>query len=380
MESTVASPLVERIFQRAEAMAVQTRLAQLAGLAPDRLEALRAGASLPSTEYERICRALAVDPYAFYAGEEGRFNRALVRFRSAMDADLDRPADLRMLALAAEAGRVLGQLWSRLGRPAPLEALRAFKAVNPSEGWREGYALGERARTLLDWPTGPVVDLDDRLGQLGVQVATLALGAPNLHAACVWEPGALPIILLNGTAPDMGHPGARRSALAHELAHLLHDAGEGDLVTRVSRRDERGSYGEAAEVRARAFAPAFLAPPTQVRAWNQTLRSAMSPRERIRRLAETWGLSFEGAAWHAKNVGLVPVQDAESLALSPRKPLVDLAAFAPRPATTPPAMLHPALPEDAAPLWGGLATQVIVTAMEEGLISVGRARELLTWA
>lgn len=376
----MATPLVERIFQRADSLDLSTRLPLLTGLAPERITDLRGGSPLSSTEYERLCRALAVDPHAFYAGEEARSNRALVRFRSAMDEDLSRPTDLRMLALAAETGRVLGQLWSRLERPMPLENLRAFKAVDAGEGWREGYTLGEEARARLDWPTGPVADLEDRLGHVGVHVVAITLGSPNIDAACVWEPGALPMILLNQAAPSLAHPGARRSALAHELAHLLHDAGEGDLVTRISRSDARGSYSEATEVRARAFAPAFLAPPAQVKAWNQTLRPSLNHRERIRRLAETWGLSYEGAAWHAKNVGIVPVHDAESQARSPRKPVVDLAAFEPGPTTTPPVMLHPELPEYAAPLWDGLATRIVVAAMEEGLISLGRARELLTWA
>ena len=76
--------LVERIFQRVQNMSLEDRLSSLSGLAGERLEAIRAGASFSSTEYESLCRALAVDPHAFYAGEEGQYNRSLVRFRAAL--------------------------------------------------------------------------------------------------------------------------------------------------------------------------------------------------------------------------------------------------------------------------------------------------------
>ncbi|MCP4691957.1 MAG: hypothetical protein GY859_28185 [Desulfobacterales bacterium] len=99
----------------------------------------------------------------------------------------------------------------------------------------------------------------------------------------------------------------------------------------------------------------------------------------IKILAETWGFSFEGAAWHAKNSGLIKPAEADRLAGMTRKPLISLEDFEFREDFHPPAMFHPELPEKAAPPWKGWASTVVLEALEKDHISVGRARELLTW-
>ena len=95
--------------------------------------------------------------------------------------------------------------------------------------------------------------------------------------------------------------------------------------------------------------------------------------------ASPWGFSFEGAVWHAKNCGLVEPELAEKLAGMPRRPLIPLEEFEPLEDFYPPAMVHPDLPERAAPLWQGWASVLVLEALEDGHISIGRACELLTW-
>src|SRR5208337_1305216 len=92
------------------------------------------------------------------------------------------------------------------------------------------------------------------------------------------------------------YPLSRRAILAHEMCHLLYDGGERDL-TIVSR--EEGLDASGTERRANGFAPNFLAPKDWVRSNGKNAKAIVTE------LAEQWGLSLEGAAWHAKNLGLI---------------------------------------------------------------------------
>ncbi len=210
------------------------------------------------------------------------------------------------------------------------------------------------------------------------------MSSRNIDAASIWEPNAAPIVIVNSKSHVLNHPGAFHASLAHEVCHLLHDAGERDLdlTANVSWGTEgTGNYHDDLEVRARAFAPAFLAPRDYLRDWHDTLAARLknNTTRMIKVLAETWGFSFEGAAWHAKNCGLIKPAEADRLAGMTRKPLISLEDFEFREDFYPPAMLHPDLPEKAAPLGKGQASIMVMEALEKDHISVGRARELLTW-
>jgi len=378
------SNLTERIFARAEALDLRGALPRLAGLSAERVEAIGRGDAYTADEYEQLCRALAVDASAMYRAEETRPNRLPARFRAAMVIDRPRGADLRLLALAAEQGRILAHLMASLGRHVELSKHRRLRAPQGDwNTWREGYDFGETARASLHPLQGPLQDVESVLRETGVHVARVTFSTAAIDAACVWQADAVPIILLNKASGRCDHPGAVRATLAHELCHLLHDAGEQDLTTQVSWGTQgMGNYSDTLEVRARAFAPAFLAPRNEVRAWfsEQPSRIKSDPRLTIRALASHWGLSFEGAAWHAKSCEIVEAVVAESLASRSTGEWVDLSAFTVTPSWVPPAMMHPDLPEQAADLWEGHATEIVLAALDEGHITVGRARELLTWS
>jgi Zn-dependent peptidase ImmA (M78 family) len=378
------SNLTERIFARAEALDLRDALPRLAGLSAERVEAIGTGDAYTADEYEQLCRALAVDASIMYRAEETRPNRLPARFRAAMVVSRPRGVDLRILALAVEQGRILAHLLASLGRQVELSKHRQLRAPQGVwNTWREGYDLGEKARASLHPQPGPIRDVESVLRELGVHVARVAFSTPEIDAASIWQPDAVPIILLNKASGRYDHPGAVRATLAHELCHLLHDAGEQNLTTQVSWGTEgTGNYSDTLEIRARAFAPAFLAPRGEVRAWftEQRSRIRSDPRATVRAIGRHWGLSFEGAAWHAKNCEVVEAAVAESLASTSAGEWVDLDDFAAMPAWVPPAMMHPDLPEQAAELWNGNATEIVLAALDEGHITVGRARELLTWS
>ncbi len=375
--------LTSRIFKRAVVLGLGDELARRAGLRRERVEAIRRGDSYTADEYEQLCRALAVDPSAMYRAEETRPARSPARFRAAMGVRRPPGADLRLLALAVEQGRVLGHLMALLDRPVELSGHRQVRAPRgKGPPWREGYDLGEAARARLHPEQGPLWDVEGLLRGLGVHVARVPFSTPEIDAASVWQPEAVPVILLNKRSRRYGNPGAVRATLAHELCHLLHDAGEHDLTTQVSWGGRRaGSFQDAVEVRARAFAPAFLAPRGEVKAWfgGQPRALNSDDRAKVESLARYWGLSFEGAVWHAKNCGVIEADVAEALAATPGPRRVDLEGFTVEAPSMRPADVHPDLPERAADPWDGAAAEIILAALGEGHITAGRARELLTW-
>lgn len=377
--------LTTRIFDRARRMALLDALPSLSGLSSERVDAIRGGAGYTASEYERLCRALAVDPVILYRGDENDPRRSPARFRAAISLDAPSGHDLRTLALAGEIGAILAGLSARLGRGIPLAAQRAVKAIDAHDEGRQGYELGQAARAVLAAEPAPIKSVLGLLRRWGVHVAWVPFSSGDIDAASIWAPDAVPVILVNSRSARAGHPGALRATLAHELCHLLHDAGEQDLTTMVSwGAGERGNYAESVEIRARAFAPAFIAPPPAVTAWAGAARFA-DDHSLVQALATTWGLSFEGAAWHATNCHLIERTVAEQLAhLRPKPPIVyphDESGSEPRPHLKQSELSElPELIGPVSPLWAGFALELVHAALDEGHISPGRARELLTWS
>lgn len=261
---------------------------------------------------------LVFDPYAFVRGEPlNASTRSPARFRRPDGASSAlAPRDVYLLARAAELAQLGGWLLRLLGKEMLLARHREVIPIQRDrDAWEQGYELGARARESLapgQPGTEPLEDLQRCLEALGVHVADVALES-EVTAAALYEPGALPVILLNRRSPWVRSRLARRAALAHELCHLLHDGGERDLVTVTTR-----AAPDAFEQRANGFAPAFLAPPSEV---SRELGKALVPdstddarRRALLQLAQRWGLSPVGAVWHAKNCGRLSAADAERLA------------------------------------------------------------------
>jgi Zn-dependent peptidase ImmA (M78 family) len=378
-------PLVARLLDRQRAMgATLDELVSWSGLDRGRISELEAGREPSIDEFEGLSRGLAVDSASVYAGEDSDPRRTVARFRAAAGGQTAVTAkDLRALALAAEEGRVLAYLLRLLGRDVSLEPHREVLALGNAEPWAEGYSLGEGARQRLLGTSDPLLDLERSMNELGIHVGRVSFSNRDIDAASIWEPGAAPVILLNRGSRRVDYCLSRRAILSHELCHLLHDAkDDGRMTTRLSWATQADDgYGSAIEARARGFAPAFLAPRPAVRSWYDRLPGSVRREGEgvVGALANYWGLSFEGAAWHAKNCGLIAGDAAEQLVR--RSPSWQGVGdrFEMSLPWAPPQMIDPRLPSSAAEIWEGWATELVLEAFSEGVISVGRARELLTW-
>ncbi len=372
------SSIQQRIRERREAFKASiSEMARIAEMPEARWADIELGGTVSVTDLGSICKALAVDFGAFLRGEEKDPRRSAARFRQASPMSVSSLLELRTLSLAAELGRIGGILCELLGRPVPWEGLRQNLRIEGSlEPWRHGYRLGAQARRLLKVSSGPIYNLQRDLESAGVHVSRVRFSGPEIDAASLREPGALPILLLNKESPRVDNSLSRRAAMSHELCHLLFDAGEGHIETRISRNEGDPIEDDPTEQRARAFAPAFLAPPQEVRAYFRTGggSSVKAAEDRVLALARRWGLSWLGAVWHAKNCDLIPTDTAGALAAT-APPRTDWRLEFERETT------KSRLPEDfpASELSSGLLANLVIEAWQEGVITEGRAREILEW-
>jgi len=376
-------PLGHRLKRRRKELGASLdQLAQWSGIDAVRLGEIEDGQPMRSWEFEAVSRGLAVDPGALARGGDQSPRRSVARFRSA-DWVEPLPGDLRLLSLAAELGRIGGFLASQSSHQAsPLTDLRAPMPISGrEEPWRQGYRLGENARWALHPKPGPIEELEALLIDRRVHVARVSFSSSRLDAASLWEADALPIILLNRRSRRTSSTLSRRSLLAHELCHLLHDSGDRDLTTQLTWGENAGNFNRETEQRARAFAPAFLAPRDEVRQWFRSGhgRRLRSPGAKVEELARRWGFSLRGAIWHAKNCQVISAKTAATL---DRKTTTEDHEWSgdferTRRDAVEEARLEP--PETAAPIADGLLADLVAQAVAAGSISEGRGREIVSW-
>lgn len=324
---------------------------------------------MSASELIALADALGVSPATLLGTERADPRRSAARFRAPYGFEAVSVADARTLSRAAEAGRIHAFLWESLGRAtSAVTAARKVRAVTarPTPG-QQGYALGEEARLGLAPKKAPIASLQTWLEDAGVLVLELTLEASDVEAASLAEAGASPVIVLNRAVDRVDYAPARRAILAHELCHLLHDAnGDRDLLTLVSRSGDVSDV----EQRANGFAPSFLAPGP----WVGTPRGSLT--HVVASVARRWGLSFEGAAWHAKNLGLITDADARALRDAPRKPMVEAGHEAAIVRTPPEQFGIEAKPS----VFGQsqLGELAVLAACDE-IISRGRAAEIISF-
>lgn len=348
----------------------EEEVAELAGLPASTVRSVERRTHRPSAfELARLADALAMDPASLWRGEYGADDprRGSARFLAGPTLGGITAKDHRLLARAAEVGRIGAELWRLLGKAE--STLIGRRTVSPlssrEEAWEQGYALAQADRQAIADTGRPLDSVQALLEAQGVHVALVDFDVDDVIAASLSEPGALPVILLNRRHSRVQRDLARRSVLAHEICHILHDATEQNVVSMVSRRTQEG---EPWEQRANGYAPSFLAPAAWVRV------DSTGPRRIVQQLATQWLLSWEGGCWHAKNLKLITPQHTKRLmGEGPRDwraPEVNETMV-----RTPMEMVG--LECAATPLVSGLVSELVAQAFADGEISRGRAEEVL---
>ena len=370
----------ERLKQAREDLGASIEeLASWSGLAAEEIAAIEGGGPMSSPAFEALCRGLAISPHDVLSGPDTDPHRSVAWFRTQLATGEAEPAkvaaaDLRLLKTAGAVGAVLGFLCNLLGeKPRILGMRRLVPLDDREEPYRQGYLLGAAARHSLDPSPLPIPAFQTYLEGLGVHIVIVPFANSAIEGASLWQQDGLPLILLNESSKRVQYSLSRRAILAHELCHLLHDGGEAEALARLTFRSKPGSHGDRVEQRARGFAPAFLAPPNQVRRWwrKDRFASHKTPQERVLALAREWGLSYEGAVFHATNCHLIKSTLASELTANP-----------PRGESRFAARFEANLPEEmpeVSPFFRGLARRLVDRAAMAYLISEGRKRELFAW-
>lgn len=390
--------LAEHLRVRAQAMSLVNDLPELTGLDAATCKALLDGSrQLTAATYQRLCNALVLDAGAFQQGVDDP-GMVPVRFRNSGHGTTLSGRDLRTLAMAARVGTILGQVNAEIERPVTRWRKPRAVASRPAP-WRQGYDLAERVRARWVGGNEPIADLQSWMQAQGIHVAWVSFDNSSIRAATVAQAKSVPVVLMNSSHQGLQHVGVVRSTLAHDLAHLIADAGDTGYTTQVSLDDKAqgDTPWDRIEKRANGFSPAFIAPPDALRAAFPQMEPGRVSMEMIVAIARRWGLSFHGAVWHTKNVFQLSETSLRELQTSPR-PAVDLSAFerssagslraahsGPTVTQNQAALLTPSSSEqnddDAytiAPVWRGLASDMLVEAEREGEMSSTRVRELLS--
>lgn len=169
--------------------------------------------------------------------------------------------------------------------------------------WQHGYELANKARQLLGIDrNAPIESLRQLCDTLGIPLLQTSL-SKNIAGATIDVDGHRGIIVNTEGANE--NVWVRRSTIAHELGHLFWDPQEKLSEVRVDDYDDidnthnEHERRDPVEIRANAFAIAFLAPPQAVKI---EFKKYNNNRDGLRAVMERFGISFTSAKHHINNV------------------------------------------------------------------------------
>ncbi len=263
----------------------------------------------PIRTIERIAQVLALDERVIsFRPEAGGDASLAVRLRALRSGKQN--YSLALVSRLCEAAWVIKRqheinLWLAPEKPVCLVD-RGFEP-SPNYGtreypaWMHGYFLAGEAREKLGIPLdAPIESLRDLVERnLGIPVVQMEMHQ-DLAGATVANGNVRGIVInVRGSNENVW---VRRATLAHELGHLLWDPDERLETLEVDRYDDLFSdpqeQRDYVEARANAFAVEFLAP---ARAAGDVFQNSDNPRQGLRAVMETFGLSYTSARYHVWN-------------------------------------------------------------------------------
>lgn len=160
----------------------------------------------------------------------------------------------------------------------------AFDPVTlPARSMEDVEAAAVKLRHRWGLGLDPIDNMTEVLEEQGIRVCPVTAGE-DIDALAFWADDEIPVIAIRD-----GVPGDRqRFSMAHELGHLVLEAGELDEEAAANR-----------------FAGAFLVPEERVRAELGDERRSLHAHE-LHLLKHKYGLSMAGWIYRAHDVGVLP--------------------------------------------------------------------------
>jgi Zn-dependent peptidase ImmA (M78 family)/transcriptional regulator with XRE-family HTH domain len=208
-----------------------------------------------SLELDRLAYLFGKDVLHFLSEEVPEGDVMTVLFRAHPELRRDEPF-LDSLRPTLAVGRELSNLEQLLEVEREVSVPTVYPLKAPKTRWdaiRQGTAVAVEERRRLDLGDDPIRDIDQVLEGAGVRTGEVPF-PDDISGLTVEGPDVGILVAVN-----KGHPRIRqRFSFAHEYAHVLLDR-DRPTVSRASERDD------LREVRANAFAAAFLMPEEGVR-------------------------------------------------------------------------------------------------------------------
>ncbi len=299
----------DTLLRRREALGLSRKdLARFAAVpVADVMRAETPGLVSPIRTLERLAAYLALD-------------ESILGFRQGAAADVDLGQRLkelsgtdertrlspRVVAALSEAAWVIAKqmkLWERTGEAGP----RLHQLFDPNVDYsyptyEVGYRLAKTTRAQLNIGDGEPIPSVRRLieDRLSIPLVQTALGT-RIAGATISNGEYRGIVAnIEGANENVW---IRRMTLAHELGHLLHDPPARLNKLAVDRYDElegsRRVLRDGPEIRANAFAIAFLAPPAEIQSIVGIYNDVWAA---IREITGRFGISVTAARRHVENV------------------------------------------------------------------------------
>lgn len=168
--------------------------------------------------------------------------------------------------------------------------------------YEKGYHLAERTRELLDLDSEEPIESIRALVEEKLNIPLIQVSLDPRFAGATIANGSYRGIVVNerGKNSDVA---VRRMTICHELAHLLWDPDE-RLDRIIVDEYERIEFGasqtfDQVEMRANAFAVAFLAPRSAVKA---IVEESSNISEALAKISSRFGISLSAARYHVHNV------------------------------------------------------------------------------
>ena len=247
----------------------QAQVAEHIGVSRSTLAHIETGRRpVRAEEIGSIAEMLGRAPADLFPAETGAASaRDGPRTRSGLLEDLSRlsggPADRREMAAILRLAEAVQETESVLGLDLLASHPAEYGSIGPGTAWEavyQGYRVAEAERLRLALGEAPIRSMDDLLASSRVRTARVRL--PARTAGLFLRDPMVGTLVIVSRALDLGR---RRFGYAHGLAHAVLDGGPG---WRVCRGEDDPALPE---IRASAFASAFLLPERGARRYLEAL-------------------------------------------------------------------------------------------------------------
>ena len=255
--------------------------------------------AVSSIEIQKLAFLFGRDLRDFFKDEFRAEDAIVALFRAESDA-ADHDEVVARLRECVALGRELSNLEQLLGISRDLAGAAQYPLPMPQKKWdaiQQGERVAEEERRRLGLGTAPTPDMVELLETQSVRTAVVRL--PTDVSGLTLSDGQVGLFIV---ANADHHAWRRRFSFAHEYAHVLVDRDRSGLISRASQKNELH------EIRANAFAAAFLMPREGVRQFVTGLGKGRSSRAHAEVFDETDAVSVEGRTEsHSQDIQLYDV-------------------------------------------------------------------------